>query len=276
MSKVIVITGASDGIGAAGARRLREAGHTVVIVGRTPQKTRSVATELGSDFFLADFTRFTEVRDLAAELDARYPRIDVLVNNAGGVFGDRNRTVDGFEKTLQINHLSPFLLTHLLTDKLLASQASVIQTSSSGARLFGEIDVDDLNNDIAYKPHKAYGDAKLANILFTKELHRRFHDRGLSAAAFHPGAIATSFASDTTSFMRFVYANPVGRLGLQSVDKGARQLVWLANGTPSVDWQSGTYYEKNKPAKRYHSQVDDPSIARLLWERTAELTGTTR
>jgi NAD(P)-dependent dehydrogenase (short-subunit alcohol dehydrogenase family) len=273
MSKIIVVTGASDGIGAVGARQLHQAGHTVVVVGRSAEKTRAVAAELGADYFLADFARFEDVRKLAAELDAAYPRIDVLVNNAGGLFGDRNRTVDGFEKTLQVNHLSPFLLTNLLVDKLLDSRASVIQTSSNGARFFGRIDLDDLNNDAKYSAQKAYGDTKLANILFTKELHTRFHSRGLSAAAFHPGAIATSFGSDATNFVRFVYGSAVGKLFLQSPDRGARQLVWLAEGTPGTDWQSGAYYEKARPARRNNPQAADADLARGLWDRSAELVG---
>src|ERR1700729_1621679 len=147
MSKTIVIPGAGDGIGAAGARQLHKDGHRVVIVGRSPAKSQAVARELGADHFLADFTRLDDVRKLAARLDRACPRIDVLVNNAGGIFGDRAKTADGFEQTFQVNHLAPFLLTNLLMDKLLASRASVIQTSSSGARLFGKLDLDDLNQD---------------------------------------------------------------------------------------------------------------------------------
>jgi NAD(P)-dependent dehydrogenase (short-subunit alcohol dehydrogenase family) len=274
MPKIIVITGASNGIGAVAARALRAAGHTVVVVGRSRERTQRVAKELDSDYFVADFTSLASVRELAAALEARHPRIDVLMNNAGGVFGDRTRTVDGFEKTLQVNHLAPYLLTRLLMDGLLRSEASVIQTSSSGARLFGHIDVDDLNNDTAYKPHKAYGDTKLANILFTRELHTRFHGRGLSAAAVHPGAsVATAFASDTTSFMRFVYGNPLGRLFMFSPERGADPLVWLAEGTAGADWQSGVYYEKRKPARRSNPQSDDAGLARRLWDRSAELVG---
>ncbi|MET0422262.1 MAG: SDR family NAD(P)-dependent oxidoreductase, partial [Actinoplanes sp.] len=127
MTKTIVITGASDGIGAAAARQLHADGHRVVVVGRSAQKTEAVARGLGADHFIADFTRLEEVRKLAASLDAAYPRIDVLANNAGGVFGERAKTPDGFEKTFQINHLAPYLLTTLLSDKLLASRATVIQ-----------------------------------------------------------------------------------------------------------------------------------------------------
>ncbi|GII51872.1 short-chain dehydrogenase [Planotetraspora thailandica] len=271
MSRTIVITGSSDGIGAAGARQLHMDGNRVVIVGRSPEKTAAVAAELGADHFIADFTRLDDVRKLAEDLDSACPHIDVLVNNAGGVFGDRDKTVDGFEKTLQINHLAPFLLTNLLMEKLLACKASVIQTSSSGARLFGQLDIDDLDHDARYTPHKAYGTAKLENILFTKELHTRFHSHGLSAAAFHPGAVATSFASGSTSFMRAVYTSRAGRLFMASPEKGARQMVWLAEGTPGRDWQSGVYYEGGKPARRNNPQADDADLARRLWDRTAEL-----
>ncbi|MEW2504800.1 SDR family NAD(P)-dependent oxidoreductase [Amycolatopsis sp. NPDC047767] len=271
--KTIVITGASDGIGAAAARRLHAEGHRVVVAGRSPAKTEAVAKELGVEHHVADFARFAEVRDLAAALDAAHPRIDVLVNNAGGIFGDRAKTEDGFEKTLQVNHLSPFLLTTLLMDKLLASRASVIQTSSSGARLFGDLRLDDLDHDAAFTPHKAYGTAKLENILFTRELHTRFHARGLSAAAFHPGAVATAFATESSSFFRLVYNNPLGRMAMVSPEKGARQLVWLATGEPGAEWESGAYYERGKVARRVNPQATDDDLARRLWDRSAELVG---
>lgn len=273
MSKTIVITGASDGIGAAAARQLYQDGHRVVIVGRSPAKTQAIARELGADHFLADFTRLDDVRTLAAGLDRACPRIDVLVNNAGGIFGDRAKTADGFEKTLQVNHLAPFLLTNLLMDKLLTSCASVIQTSSSGARLFGRLDIDDLDDDRDFTPQLAYGNAKLENILFTRELHARYHPKGLSAAAFNPGAVATSFATSSDSFMRRIYTSRIGRAFMATPEKGASQMVWLAETSPGTDWESGTYYEKNKPAKRNNPQALDPDLARELWDRSAELLG---
>jgi NAD(P)-dependent dehydrogenase (short-subunit alcohol dehydrogenase family) len=273
MSKTIVITGASDGIGAAAARQLHQDGHRVVIVGRSPQKTQAIARELGADHFLADFTRLDDVRTLAADLDRACPRIDVLANNAGGIFGDRTKTADGFENTFQVNHLAPFLLTNLLMDKLLTSRASVIQTSSSGARLFGRLNIDDLDHDRDFTPQLAYGTAKLENILFTRELHARYHPQGLSAAAFNPGAVATSFATDSDSFMRRIYTSRIGRAFMATPDKGASQMVWLAETSPGTDWESGTYYEKNKPAKRNNPQALDPDLARELWDRSAELLG---
>lgn len=273
MSKTIVITGASDGIGAAAARQLHQDGHHVVIVGRSPQKTQAIARELGADHFLADFTRLDDVRTLAADLDRACPQIDVLANNAGGIFGDRTKTADGFEKTFQVNHLAPFLLTSLLMDKLLTSRASVIQTSSSGARLFGRLDIGDLDHDRDFTPQLAYGTAKLENILFTRELHARYHPQGLSAAAFNPGAVATSFATSSDSFMRRIYTSRIGRAFMATPEKGASQMVWLAETSPGTDWESGTYYEKNKPAKRNNPQALDPDLARELWDRSAELLG---
>lgn len=274
MSRTIVITGASDGIGAAAARKLHENGHRVVLVGRSPQKTERVAQEMGAEYFLADFTRLDDVRRLAADLDSACERIDVLANNAGGVFGDRKKTVDGFEQTIQINHLAPFLLTHLLMDKLIESNASVIQTSSTGARLSRKLDVDDLDQDKDYSPIRAYGTAKLANILFTKEMHRRYHAKGLSAAAFHPGIVATSFGSNTTSrLMKFITSFPLTRATFITPEKGAGQLVWLAEGKPGADWISGAYYEKFKPAKRNNPQALDADLAQQLWERSEQLLG---
>lgn len=272
-AKTIVLTGASDGIGAAASRKLVADGHMVVLVGRSPQKTAALAGELGAEHFTADFADLSQVRALAGELKRAHPHIDVLVNNAGGIFGDRTRTVDGFEKTLQVNHLAPFLLTNLLLDTLIESRASVVNTSSAAARLFGSIDIDDLNNERGYSPNKAYGDAKLSNILFTKELQRRFGRRGLSAVAFHPGVVRTSFASDTTSTMRFLYQTPLARLlGLLSPEQGARPLVWLAEGEPGTDWMPGEYYEKQKVAAT-NPQALDEQLAAELWRRSAEYVG---
>ena len=213
------------------------------------------------------------MRRLAAELDDAYPRIDVLANNAGGILGDRTKTVDGHERTLQVNHLAPFLLTGLLLDKLLASRATVIQTSSVGARLFGHLDLDDLDHDRDFTPHRAYGTAKLENILFTTELHRRFHDQGLSSAAFHPGGVATNFGAESTSFFRPIYQSRIGKLLLATPEKGAAQLVRFAQTEPDVDWQSGAYYESGRVARRVNPQARDADLARRLWDRSAELVG---
>lgn len=272
MSKrTIVITGASDGIGAAAARNLSRRGDRVVIVGRSATKTRQIADELSADFVVADFADLSEVRSLAATLLERCPRIDVLANNAGGIMGQRETTVDGNEKTFQVNHLAPFLLTNLLMDRLVQGGASVINTSSAANSLLGNLVIGDLNATSGYSANKAYGDAKLANILFTTELHRRFNEQGVSSAAFHPGGVATGFATGSTSVMRLVYTSWLKRF-LKTPEQGADTLVWLATTTPGVDWMSGKYYDKRRVAKA-NKQAADGALARELWDRSLELVG---
>lgn len=161
--KTIVITGASDGIGAAAAAQLKALGHNVIIVGRTKEKTEKLATKLDVPHHLVDYSKLSEVVRLAEELNT-YDRIDVLINNAGGAFDERRVTEDGFEKTFQVNLLAAFLLTNLLMDKLCKSNATVIQITSLGANLLGtDFDVEDLNNEKKYSSGKAYGNAKLGN-----------------------------------------------------------------------------------------------------------------
>lgn len=271
MQKTIVITGASDGIGAAAARALSRAGHTVVILGRSPAKTEAVAAELGAPFHVADFADLSQVRALAEALLAAHPRIDVLANNAGAIFGARTLTVDGHEKTFQVNHLAPFLLTTLLMPALVAGKATVIQTSSGAARTFGRLELDDLQNARRYSPTRAYGNGKLANILFTTELHRRYGGEGVAAVAFHPGVVASNFAADSTRAMRLFYHGPLARLLTISNEKGADQLVWLAEGRPGITFQPGAYYESRRIARRLNPQARDADLASGLWERSAAL-----
>ncbi len=274
MTRTIVLTGASDGIGAAAARQLHAAGEAVVLVGRDPRKTEAVANSLGAPWHVADFAELDQVRALADTLRERYPRIDALANNAGGIFGDRAVTRDGIEITFQVDHLAPFLLTNLLMDRLIESRAAVIQTSSLAAQRFSRFDIDDLQAQRRYSASTAYGNAKLANILFTKELHRRFGDQGISTAAFHPGAIASSFASGSTGLWHWMYTNPLASRLLTSTEVGGSRLAFLAAGKPGVDWQSGGYYANNTLA-RTSPLAADPLLAAQLWDRSAALVGLT-
>jgi NAD(P)-dependent dehydrogenase (short-subunit alcohol dehydrogenase family) len=134
--------------------------------------------------------------------------------------------------------------------------------------------IDDLDHDADFTPQRAYGTAKLENILFTSELHGRYHDQGISAAAFHPGAVATGFATDSDSFMKRIYTSRIGRAFMTCPQKGAEQLVWLAESRPGEDWQSGLYYEKAKPARRVNRQTKDVGLARQLWDRSEQLLAT--
>jgi len=269
IERTIVITGASDGIGSAAARQLHADGQRVVLVGRSEEKTRAIATELAVDYHLADFSRLADVRALAATLLERYPRIDVLANNAGGIMGDRVVTEDGHELTFQVNHLAPFLLTTLLMDRLVASRATVINTASVAARIFAKFDIDDLDLENNYTANAAYGNAKLAAILFTRELDRRFGAAGISSAAFHPGVVGTGFAAQSTGPIRHLYTGLLGRF-LLTPAKGADTLIWLANGTPGTVWQSGNFYTKRKIA-RTNPLADDAVLAAQLWNRSAQM-----
>jgi NAD(P)-dependent dehydrogenase (short-subunit alcohol dehydrogenase family) len=262
--RVVVVTGASDGIGAAAARILKARGDQVVIVGRSKEKTQRVASDLDAPFYLADFSNFDEVRNLAHRLQNDLERIDVLANNAGGVMGGRLLTIDGFELTIQVNHLAPFLLTHLLMDTLIASQATVIATSSLANRRAGPLDPDDLTLANGYSAQDAYCKAKLMNILFCQELNRRFHAQGLSAASFQPGVVRTNFSSEFGGSFAVFYKSFLKYL-LRSPEKGAETLTWLATTTPDHDWQPGEYY-KDKKICRASRQTHDPLLAEQLWD----------
>ena len=272
-SKTIVITGASSGIGAAAARALAAHGHEVVVVGRSPERTAAVAAEIGAEHHTVDNARLDSVRALAAALAAGHPRIDVLANNAGGISGERRLTPDGHEWTFQVNHLAPFLLTNLLLDTLVASSASVLTTSSVAAR-GARLDLDDLDMATGYAPFRAYGASKLANILFTRELHRRCHGRGISSAAFHPGVVATSFGTTDGPFITRFYGTALARAVFTSPSRGAGQLVRLAEGMPGTDWESGQYWVRGRVG-RTSPQADDADVARRLWEDSAERVGLT-
>lgn len=269
VGRTIVITGASDGLGAAAARRLKQDGHRVIIVGRSKAKTESLAKDIGAESATADFCSLADVRRLATQLVQCCPRIDVLANNAGCIVTRREVTEDGFEANFQVNYLAPALLTQLLMKRLVHSRASVIQTSSVAARMLGRIDLADFANDKSFNAMRAYGTAKLGGILYTRELHRRYHAEGLSAAAFHPGAVASNFAADAQGLVRFL-----GRLTrpfMISPEKGAEQLIWLASASPVSDWVSGAYYERGQPARRNNPQALDDDLARRLWDRTEQL-----
>lgn len=272
MQKTLVITGASDGIGAAASRQLATSGARLILIGRSPEKTKVVASKIGAEYFLADYANLNQVRNLARELNEQCERIDVLANNAGGIFFGPTKTIDGFEKTFQVNHLAPYLLTNLLMPKLLRSRATVINTSSIGARLFSKLDLNDVNGWQNFDSTTAYGNAKLGNILFTKELHRRFYDQGLSTVALHPGNVATNFANDVGSGFHRIYHSVLNRL-LISSDKGGERLRYFIEGIPGKQWVSGEYYIKPGKIGRTNRLAYDDSVAQRYWQLSEEMLG---
>jgi len=269
--KTIVITGASDGIGAAAARQLAADGHRLVLVGRSPSKLAAVADEVGAESIVADFADLAQVRHVAEEVLRLCPTIDVLANNAGLINGnERVVTVDGHEATNQINYLAVFLLNHLLEDRLVASRATVIVTSSM-AHWGGRIDLDDLDHERSYVSFGAYADSKLALLLHTRQLQRNLGRRGVSAVAFHPGVVASNFSVANGGFMGKFYSSPAKAL-LTTSEKGADSLVFLAEATPGVDFRPGGYVIKRRPAAT-RACVSDVHLGESLWATTAAMLG---
>jgi len=262
----IVITGASSGIGAEAARTLGSQGWDVAVVGRDPQRTADVATAAGGRPFVADFDRLDDVRRLADDLLEAYPTMDVLANNAGGLISDRGLSSDGHERTFQLNHLAPFLLTNLLSPALAGGR--VISTSSV-MNLVGHVRLDDLewSKRRWLGGWRAYGTVKLETILFIRELTKR---SGVEAYSFHPGYVSTGFGADS-AFIRFSQRLRPGGFGVP-VAVGAAPLVSLATAT-SVGADSGAYFDQLKPNGRTARQAHDTTIASDLWDATAALVG---
>ena len=267
MSKQLLITGATNGIGLAAAGSLAARGWHVGIVGRDEARTRIVGERLKAagkggavDTFIADLTSQAAVRKLAAEVLGRYPKLDVLVNNAGAMFSSRQLSVDGVEMTWALNHLAPFLLTSLLLGRLKESAPARVITTASGAHQGARIPFDDLDAERGYRAFGRYGETKLANILFTSELARRLEGSGVTAACFHPGLVATNFNRNNGMLAQLgmVLLRPVSR----SVEAGAETLVWLATAGNIV---GGGYYYDMK-LRLPSPQAQDAQAARRLWE----------
>ncbi|MEU7763802.1 SDR family NAD(P)-dependent oxidoreductase [Nocardia sp. NPDC049190] len=270
--KTVVVTGASSGIGAAAAARFADRGATVAVVGRAPQRTAEVAARVAAVPFIADYACFDEVRELAAALLDRYPRIDVLANNAGGAWPERTVTVDGNELTFQVNHLSPFLLTNLLLERLLQSRARVVNTASTTYRM-ARLDLNTINAPTgSFNQLGAYAATKLANILFTRQLARRTADTGLTAVAFHPGAVATHVYDNAPFGLGRLIRSPLSRPFVLRADKGAEPLVHLAT-TANDAAINGQYFHRFDLEPPRNKQAIDADLAQRLWTLSEQVTG---
>lgn len=266
--KIVVVTGASSGIGAAAARTLANAGATVAVVGRDKDRTNQVAQEcLGNGrAFVADMSLLASVVALAKELAEAYPVIDVLANNAGFIAAKDEKTVDGIESTFAVNHVAPFLLTRLLEPNLQASDQARVITTSSSAHNTGKLDRP-FDSNAKWSSWGAYGDSKLANIAFTSELDRRMRGTNISANCFHPGVVHTGFGRDKG--MLSLLQNTLGRYFLITAEKGADTLVYLASD-PEATKTTGKFWVKRKVTKP-SSQGSDTNAAKVLWEKTEAL-----
>ncbi|WP_305786299.1 SDR family NAD(P)-dependent oxidoreductase [Symbioplanes lichenis] len=268
--RTIVVTGASSGIGLEAARQLAALGDQVVVVGRNPRRLgaamariRTAAQGPEPDEVRADFESFAEVRRLAEHLLTTYGKIDVLASNAGGMVPEHRRTPDGFEATLQGNHLGPFLLATLLRERV-----SRIVTTASDAHRGGTLDPADplAGTDKKWRSWPAYGTAKQANVLFAQEAARRWPD--ILSVSFHPGVVRSNFGAGTLTRALWTVGAPF----LKSPVQAGAELAWLAI-TPAEELTNGAYYvgrKATKPAAR----ATDPELARRLWDASVDAVET--
>ena len=272
--RTVLVTGASDGIGAETARVLADKGATVHVTGRSADKLRPIAEAVGTEPLVADFSRLDDVRRLAAEVGERVDTLDVLMNNAGGTFAPSKTTHDGHEPNFQVNHLAPFLLTNLLRPQLAAAGSSLVVNTSSVGNLAGKIVLDDLD----YEHRRAiellaYGTGKLMNIVFTRGLTQRWADDGVVSVAVHPGPVGSSFGRDSW-FVGLAYRTPLKRLATISVPDGAAPLIALAERGPDPEI-NGRYFSRFNPQGRENKQARDQAVIDGLWERSTALVGLT-
>ncbi|MDB5267853.1 MAG: hypothetical protein JWP58_893 [Hymenobacter sp.] len=279
-NQIILVTGATSGIGKVTATELAKLGAHVVILARSAEKAADAQQEIKAaaghdhvDVLLADLADLGQVRRAAAEFNARYPRLDVLVNNAGLIFGsERQLSPDGNELGLATNHLGPFLLTALLFDKLRACPAARVVNVASKVYRIARPDLADFQSARGYGGLRVYANTKLYNIMFTQELARRLRTHGISNVTtnvLHPGVVASGFGNGSGGLMGFL--TQLGRPFMISVAKGAETSLFLASA-PEVANISGGYFDEKKAEPVKHS-FNTPENAARLWALSEVLTG---
>jgi NAD(P)-dependent dehydrogenase (short-subunit alcohol dehydrogenase family) len=273
---VVVLTGASSGIGAAAAVELARLGATLVPVGRNRERLAAVSAQIeaagGTAAVpeVADLASLAEVRALAERLLATQPRIHVLANNAGTLAARRPLTPEGHGRTFAVNHLAPFLLTNLLLERLRASAPARVVTTASAEHHSGSIDAQRLDRDErSWSPLSAYRNSKLANVLFTCELARRLERSGVVANCLHPGGVRTDLGRELPAIMRLGWK--LMSRSFVTPQEGARTLVYLASA-PEAGQVSGQYFANCRPA-RISQQAADDELARELWRQSEQMVG---
>jgi NAD(P)-dependent dehydrogenase (short-subunit alcohol dehydrogenase family) len=274
--KVCLVTGGTSGIGYVTARELAKLGATVLITARNEEKGKKAVEKLrvesASDdvnALIADFASQSQVRSLAGEFKQRHDRLDVLVNNAGAIYLRRSLSQDGIEMTFAANHLAPFLLTNLLLDKIIKSAPARIVNVASNSHEGREINFDDLEGQNGYSFMNAYGQSKLANVMFTYELDRRLEGSEVTVNAVHPGYVGTNMGGNNGWLVRLFL--PINRLWALDVDQGAETVIYLASSA-EVEGVSGQYFFQMMAV---HSSPNshDERTAEQLWEVSEEMTG---
>lgn len=273
--RIALLTGATQGIGRVAASAIAPSFGTVVLVARDEKRGRETVAEVERaapktkvELLLGDLSLQADVRRVAAEFRARHAQLHLLVNNAGAIFEDRQLTSEGIERTLALNHLAYFLLTHELLDVLKASAPARVVSVASGAHKYalGGIQWDDLQSQ-RYQSLITYGHSKLCNILFSNELARRLEGTGVTSNSLHPGAVSTGFGRNNRGL--FSYAIRFAQLFMLTAEEGADTIVYLAT-SPEVEGTTGKYFYKRK-AKSATKWARDPEAAARLWKVSAEL-----
>jgi NAD(P)-dependent dehydrogenase (short-subunit alcohol dehydrogenase family) len=270
--KVIVITGATSGIGQVAAERLADMGARLVLVARSEVRGRAVLARLRErapgvvhSIHYADLSRIVEIKRAATEIAAAERRIDILINNAGALFASRRVTEDGLERTFATNHMAYVVLTHGLRERLIASAPARVVNTASNAHKGARLDFDDLQSAHGYRGFKAYRRSKLCNILYTRELARRWASTGVTVNCLHPGFVATSFAEQSGGL--FSHIVRMAKTFAISPEKGAETIVYLAS-SPEVAHVSGRYFYKCRPITPSKEALDDAAAERLWLEST--------
>ena len=276
--KLCLITGATSGIGEATAYAVARKGATTVIVGRSPEKSARAVEQIklqtgnpNIDFLLADLSSQVQIHQLVEQFKCRYSRLDVLVNNAGGVFFERQLSVDGIEMTFALNHLSGFLLTSLLLDTLKASAPSRIVNISSATHRAAHMDESDWQTQKKYNGIEAYHRSKLANLLFTYELARRLDGSGVTVNAVKPGFTKTRLGRDNKWSPVLVFLRLMTAVAAQSAEKGAETAIYLAT-SPEVTKVSGKYFDKQVAISSSKDSYNT-NAAKHLWQQSEALIG---
>ena len=273
--KVVVITGATSGIGEVAAQRLAGMGARIVLIARDTARGQKALTRLGASgtgaphsIYFADLSRISEMKRVAAEIAAAEPRIDVLINNAGALFGSRGVTLDNLEQTFATNHMAYFVLTLGLRERLYAASPARVVNTASDAHKGYVLDFADLQATKGYTSMGAYGRSKLCNILFTRELARRWREGGITVNCLHPGFVATRFGDASGVVLSRVVR--LAKTFAISPEKGAETIVYLAS-SPQVT-QNGEYFYKCRPATPTAAARDDEA-ARRLWAESEKIAG---
>ena len=275
--KTCVITGATSGIGQSAAEALAALGARIIVVARskvrgtsTIARLRTIAPEIAHSVYYGDLSRLADMKRVGAEISSAEPRIDVLINNAGALFSSRRMTADGFECTFALNHLSYFVLTHGLRERLQAAIPARVINTASAMHKRSHINFDDLQGERGYNGVYAYERSKLCNILFTRELARRLAGTGITANAVHPGLVASRFGDRSGGLVSPIFRIIKLLFGV-STEYAAQTIVFLAS-SPDVATVSGSYFERCQPLLPA-TQAESDDDAKRLWDETEKLTG---